>query len=76
MSRVLFLLLVVCTFLSSCAVTNRLFRNTGAGERAAKLLQLQLNVMRFADEYTARITDQIVAFQQGTENPNERLVAQ
>jgi len=68
--------MVFCTLLSSCAVTNRLFPNTGAEARAAELLQLQLNVMRFADEYTARITDQVVAFQQGTDSPTERLMAQ
>ncbi len=75
-SRVLLVLMVSCTLLSSCALTNRLFPNTGAEERAAELLQLQLNVMRFADEYTARITDQVAAFQLGTENPTERLMAQ
>jgi len=74
--RVLLVLMFSCTLLSSCALTNRLFPNTGAEERAAKLLQLQLNVMRFADEYTARITDQVVAFQLGTESPTERLMAQ
>ncbi len=68
--------MVSCTLLSSCALTNRLFRNTGAEESAAALLRVQLNVMRFADEYTARITDQVVAFQQGTESPAERLMAQ
>ncbi|MBK6508322.1 MAG: hypothetical protein IPG06_01965 [Haliea sp.] len=76
LSRTLILVLAFCTLLSSCAVTNRLFRNTGAQESAAALLQLQLNVMRFADEYTVRIADQVVAFQQATNNPDERLAAQ
>jgi len=76
LSRVLLVLMVSCTLLSSCAVTNRLFSNAGAEGRAAELLQLQLNVMRFADEYTARINDQVVAFQQGTESPTERLMTQ
>jgi hypothetical protein len=75
-SRVLLVLLVFGTLLSSCAVTNRFFRDTAAEESAAALLQLQLNVMRFADEYAARITDQVVAFQQGTDNPTDRLAAQ
>ena len=75
-SRVLLVSMVSCTLLSSCALSNRLFSNTGAEERAAELLQLQLNVMRFADEYTARVTDQVVAFQRGTEGPTERLMAQ
>jgi hypothetical protein len=76
LSRVLVLVMLVCTLLSSCAVTNRIFRNTDAQESAAALLQLQLNVMRFADEYTARIADQVVAFQQAINSPTERLMAQ
>jgi len=76
LSRPFLLLILFGALLSSCGVTNRLFRNTAAEESAAALLQLQLNVMRFADEYTARITDQVVAFQQGTDDPAERLVAQ
>lgn len=70
------LIVLFATLLSSCAVTNRLFRNTAAEERAAALLQLQLSVMRFADEYTVRVSEQVVAFQQGTDNPRERLNAQ
>ncbi len=44
-------------------VTNRLFRNEAAEAAAEALLQLQLDVMRFADEYTGRIADQVVSFQ-------------
>jgi hypothetical protein len=68
--------LVLGTLLSSCAVTNRLFRDKEAEANAAALLQLQLAVMRFADEYTARVADQVVAFQRGTDDPGERLAAQ
>src|SRR5262245_53353206 len=69
-------LLVVSALLSSCALTNRLFRDE-AGERAAEaLLRLQLDVMRFADEYTARVTDRVVVFQRDNEDPRVRLVAQ
>ncbi len=70
------LIVLFAALLSSCAVTNRLFRNTAAEERAAALLQLQLSVMRFADEYTVRVADQVVAFQQATDNASERLMAQ
>ena len=70
------MIVLFATLLSSCAVTNRLFRNTAAEERAAALLQLQLTVMRFADEYTVRVADQVVAFQRGTDDPGERLTAQ
>jgi len=66
------MLLVISGLLSSCA----LFRNR-AGEAAAEaLLQLQLDVMRFADEYAGRVADQVVAFQRGTDDPSERLNAQ
>lgn len=74
--RLVLLLLMVGTLVSACGVTNRLFRDTAAEARAAKLLQLQLAVMRFADEYTGRISEQIVAFQQGSNDPAERLAAQ
>jgi len=70
-------LLVVCSILlSGCAATNRLFRDRAAEDRAAALLQLQLAVMRFADEYAARVEERIVVFQQATNDPGERLAAQ
>jgi len=76
LSGPLLVLLVISGLLSSCALTNRLFRNEAAEAAAEALLQLQLDVMRFADEYTARVADQVVAFQQATDDPHERLVAQ
>jgi len=73
----LLLALVACSILlSGCALTNRLFRDRAAEERAAALLQLQLSVMRFADEYTARVDERVVVFQQATNDPGERLAAQ
>lgn len=75
-SRVLLVLLVCASLLSGCAVTNRLFRDRAAEERAAALLQLQLSVMRFADEYTAGVTERVGVFQQSTDDPRERLAAQ
>jgi hypothetical protein len=74
--RSLLLLLVAGSLLSSCAVTNRMFRNTAAEERAAELLQMQLAVMRFADEYTARVAEQVTAFQQANVDPAYRLASQ
>jgi hypothetical protein len=76
LSRLLILMCVIATLLSGCAVTNRLFRDRAAEERAAALLQMQLAVMRFADEYAARVNVQIVAFQQATSDPVERLESQ
>jgi hypothetical protein len=75
-SRALLVLLIAVTVLSGCALTNRLFRDRAAEERAAALLQLQLAVMRFADEYAARVDERIAAFQQATNDPGERLAAQ
>lgn len=73
-----FLLAVVaCAMvLSGCAVTNRLFRDRAAEERAAALLQMQLAIMRFADEYTARVNAQVVAFQKANPDPADRLRSQ
>ena len=75
LSRLL-LTLVVFGALSSCGVTNSLFRDREAEANAAALLQLQLAVMRFADEYTARVSEQVVVFQGATDNATERLAAQ
>jgi hypothetical protein len=76
LSRLLLLLVACGLLLPGCAVTNRLFRDRAAEERAAALLQTQLAVMRFADEYTARINAQVVAFQQATTDPVDRLDSQ
>jgi hypothetical protein len=76
LSRLVFVVLVFGTLLSACGVTNRLFRDTAGEARAAKLLQLQLAVMRFADEYTGRISEQVVVFQRATDNPGDRLASQ
>jgi len=76
LSRLLILLCIVATLLPGCAVTNRLFRDRAAEERAAALLQTQLAVMRFADEYTARVNAQVGVFQQATNDPGERLESQ
>jgi hypothetical protein len=76
LSRPLLLLVVAGILLSGCAVTNRMFRDRAAEERAASLLQMQLAVMRFADEYAARINAQVRTFQQATEDPAERLESQ
>ena len=76
LSRPVLLLVVSAMLLAGCTVTNRLFRDRAAEERAASLLQLQLAVMRFADEYTARINAQVRSFQQATDDPAQRLESQ
>ena len=75
-SRLLLVVVLSSMLLSGCALTNRLFRDRAAEERAASLLQLQLAVMRFADEYTARISFQVEALQRTTVDPGERLESQ
>jgi hypothetical protein len=75
-SRLLLVLLLCAALLPGCSLTNRLFRDRAAEERAAALLQMQLSVMRFADEYTAWITERVGVFQQATDDPGERLEAQ
>lgn len=75
-SRLLLVLAVLGMLLSGCALTNRMFRDRAAEERAASLLQTQLAVMRFADEYAARINAQIAAYQRANTDPRERLEAQ
>ena len=75
-SRPLLVLVLCGVVLSGCAVTNRMFRDTAAEERAAELLQMQLAVMRFADEYAARVTERVAVFQRATDDPAERLAAQ
>lgn len=74
--RLLLLLVVTVALLPGCSVTNTLFRDRAAEERAAELLQLQLSVMRFADEYAARLSERIMSFNQATDDPRERLQAQ
>ena len=76
LSRPLLLLVLCGVLLSGCAVTNRLFRDRAAEERAAELLQLQLAVMRFADEYAARVNERVIIFQQTNDDPAERLESQ
>lgn len=75
-ARFLLLLVAAGILLAGCTVTNRLFRDREAEERAAELLKLQLAVMRFADEYNARIGTQVEVFQRATIDPAERLEAQ
>ncbi len=74
--RILIILLVCGPLLPGCAVINSLFGGRAAEARAASLLQVQLSVMRFADEYAAQITEWIGLFQQSTDDPGERLAAQ
>ncbi len=50
--------------------------NDDADKRAAQLQELQLKVMRFADEYAGRILEPIRAYQDGDVTAQQRLNAQ
>jgi hypothetical protein len=71
------LLALLLTTLAGCGLISKM---TGAEEKAAeqasRLQELQLKVMRFADEYAGGISEPIIGFQMATTNPDERLVAQ
>jgi hypothetical protein len=51
-------------------------RKRAAEQHAQKIQKLQLEVMRFADEYVGRSRESINALQNGLESPSERLTAQ
>ena len=50
--------------------------NKEAQQHAADLQELQLKVMRFADEYVGRVFEPIQQFQASASTPEERLTAQ
>jgi hypothetical protein len=68
---------VLLAALAGCGLMSKL---TGAEKKAEqealKYQQLQLAVMRFADEYAGRIADPIQAFKRETTDAGERLAAQ
>jgi hypothetical protein len=51
-------------------------KNKEAQRRAAQLTTLQLEVMRFADEYEGRMREALNRFQADAKSPEERLAAQ
>jgi hypothetical protein len=69
--------LVATLSLGGC---NTMARLTGAqkkaDQQADRLQILQLEVMRFADEYTGRITGPVLDFKNQTQDSEERLAAQ
>jgi len=68
---------VITALLCGCKTIEKVDpRKRAAEEHAQQLQRLQLEVMRFADEYAGRSREVIVQFQAGLENPDERLRAQ
>jgi len=75
--RLLAYALVLALVLCGCRTIERVDpRNRAAEERTQQLQKLQLEVMRFADEYAGRSREAITQFQKGLENPDERLSSQ
>jgi hypothetical protein len=65
--------LVLC----SCTLINNMNpRHKEAQQHAQEIQQLQLTVMRFADEYVGRTRAAIDDFQVGLQDPEERLLTQ
>jgi hypothetical protein len=63
--------------LAGCAMMSKLTgEDKKAEQEAEKYQQLQLAVMRFADEYAGRIADPILTFKRETTDAGERLAAQ
>jgi hypothetical protein len=69
------LLIVAAT--SGCSVIDRMKPSTReAQDHAQKLQDLQLSVMRYADEYVGRSNEAMNRFKGDTQNPEERLHVQ
>jgi hypothetical protein len=69
--------LVLCAAVGACNLIPRVRDGNQATNTDAERLQLlQLQVMRFADEYAGRIVDPITQFKRDTRVPEERLAAQ
>ena len=65
------------TFASGCNLISKMTGKQAEAEaQAAKLQELQLKVMRFADEYAGGISEPIMRFQIETQDTVERLAAQ
>lgn len=74
-SAVLVLLACVLATLSGCGSLPRLVARDESERRAAHLQNVQLKVMRYADDYSARITDPLVALTLQPIAPEARLLA-
>jgi hypothetical protein len=69
--------LVLALMLCGCRTIESIDpRKREAQERTEQVRKLQLEVMRFADEYAGRTRESVNHFQSGLQNPNERLLAQ
>jgi hypothetical protein len=76
MVKTLFALILVCV-LAGCTLIQQMMPSHREAQRQTEQLQsLQLEVMRFADEYRNRIEEALRDFQQQVHTPEDRLRAQ
>jgi hypothetical protein len=69
--------LVLALVLCGCRTIERVDpRKRAAEERTEQVRRLQLEVMRFADEYAGRSRESVNHFQSELESPNQRLLVQ
>jgi hypothetical protein len=69
--------LLLAVVLCGCQTIERVDpRKRAAEQHSEKIRKLQLEVMRFADEYVGRSREAVVRLQQGLENPDQRLITQ
>ena len=61
---------------AGCSTVQRWTSRDESEQRAARLQETQLKVMRFADEYGGRIRDPLQALSLGSQSSEERLAAQ
>src|SRR5215208_646386 len=74
---VVLLTLLACVLAgpAGCASMSRWASRDESERRAAQLQEVQLKVMRYADDYSARITDPLEALNVQSASPEERLIA-
>ncbi|HEX4971275.1 MAG TPA: hypothetical protein VFV69_09465 [Steroidobacteraceae bacterium] len=73
---VLVLVLLACALADSgCSSMQRWLSRDESERRAARLQEVQLKVMRYADDYSGRIRDPLEALNRQAASPEERLAA-
>lgn len=76
-TRLFFLLLLLVTALQGCSTLAQLLpSHRAAQERAERMQELQLRVMRFSDAYAGRVREAASAYQAEASTAQERLDAQ
>jgi len=69
--------LLLAVVLCGCKTIERVDpRKRAAEEHSEQIRKLQLEVMRFADEYTGRSREAVSRLQEGLQSPEQRLMAQ